>query len=55
MARVENLLGALSLTMADRFREVGAAQRMSASEQAALVTLLAHPDSRSPGSATCWA
>jgi len=44
MARVENLLGALSLTMADRFREVGAAQRMSASEQAALVTLLAHPD-----------
>ena len=44
MARVENLLGALSLTMSDRFREVGAAYRMSASEQASLVTLLAHPD-----------
>jgi DNA-binding MarR family transcriptional regulator len=44
MARVENLLGALSITMADRFREVGAAHRMSASEQASLVTLLAHPD-----------
>lgn len=44
MARVENLLGALSLTMADRFREVGDAYRMSASEQAALVTLMAHPD-----------
>ena len=44
MARVENLLGALSITMADRFRDVGAAYRMSASEQASLVTLLAHPD-----------
>jgi len=44
MARVENLLGALSITMADRFRAVGEAHRVSASEQASLVTLLAHPD-----------
>lgn len=44
MPRVENLLGALSLTMADRLRSVGAGHGMSASEQAALVTLLAHPD-----------
>jgi DNA-binding MarR family transcriptional regulator len=44
MARVENLLGALSLTMADRLRDVGARRDTSASEQAALVTLLAHPD-----------
>jgi len=44
MARVENLLGALSLTIADRQRGVGAGQGMSASEQASLVTLLAHPD-----------
>ena len=44
MPRVENLLGALSLTMADRLRSVGAGQGMSASEQAALVTLLAEPD-----------
>ena len=44
MARVENLLGALSLTMADRLRGVGAGHDMSASEQASVVTLLAHPD-----------
>lgn len=44
MARLENLLGALSLTMADRLRGVGAGHGMSASEQAALVTVLAHPD-----------
>ena len=44
MARVENLLGALSLTCADRLREVGAGRGMSASEQASLITLLAHPD-----------
>ena len=30
--------------MADRLRAVGAGARMSASEQASLVTLLAHPD-----------
>lgn len=46
MARVENLLGALSLTIADRLREVGAGQGMSASEQAAVITLLHHPDQR---------
>ena len=44
MARVENLLGALSLTMADRLRGVGAGHGMSASEQAAVVTLHAHAD-----------
>lgn len=44
MARVENLLGALSLTMADRLRDVGAGRDTSASEQAALTTLFAHPD-----------
>jgi DNA-binding MarR family transcriptional regulator len=44
MARVENLLGALSLTMADRLRGVGAGHGMSASEQASVVTLHAHPD-----------
>lgn len=46
MTRLENLLGALSLTIADRLREAGADQRMSASEQASLITLLAHPDRR---------
>jgi DNA-binding MarR family transcriptional regulator len=46
MARVENLLGALSLTVADQLREVGAGKGMSASEQASLTTLLAHPDRR---------
>lgn len=43
MARVENLVGAQSLAVADRLRDVGSGQGMSASEQAALVTLLAHP------------
>ncbi len=44
MGRLENLHGALSLTIADRLRGVGAGQGMSASEQGALVTLQAHPD-----------
>lgn len=44
MARVENLVGAQSLAVADRLRDVGSAQGLSASEQAALVTLAAHPD-----------
>ncbi len=44
MARMENLLGALSLTMSDRLRSVGADHGVSSSEQAALVTLLTHPD-----------
>lgn len=44
MARMENLLGALSLTMSDRLRAVGNGHGMSTSEQAALVTLLSHPD-----------
>jgi DNA-binding MarR family transcriptional regulator len=44
MGRVENLLGALSLTMSDRLRAVGSGHGMSASEQASVVTLLAHPD-----------
>lgn len=46
MPRLENLLGALSLTVADRLRGAGADHGMSASEQASLVTLLAHPDRR---------
>jgi DNA-binding MarR family transcriptional regulator len=44
MDRVENLQGALSLTLADRLRGVGAGHGISASEQGALVTMLAHPD-----------
>ena len=44
MARVENLVGAQSLAVADRLRDVGSAQGVSSSEQAGLVTLLAHPD-----------
>jgi DNA-binding MarR family transcriptional regulator len=44
VARAENLLGAVSLTLADRLRSVGAGQGLSASEQAAVVTLHAHPD-----------
>ena len=44
MARVENLVGAQSLAVADRLRDVGSAHGLSASEQAALVTLTAHPD-----------
>jgi DNA-binding MarR family transcriptional regulator len=42
MNRLENLLGAFSLTVADRL--VGGGAGMSASEHAALVTLLTHPD-----------
>jgi DNA-binding MarR family transcriptional regulator len=43
MARLENLVGAFSLSVTDRL--VGtAAAGMSPSEQASLVTLLAHPD-----------
>ncbi len=47
MARLENLLGAQSLALADRLVgvEVGpAGAEMAGSERAALVTLLAHPD-----------
>lgn len=44
MSRLENLLGAQALSLADRLRDVGAAGGMSASEQAALVTVHAHPD-----------
>lgn len=41
---MENLLGALSLTMSDRLRSVADGHGMSTSEHAALVTLLTHPD-----------
>jgi len=44
MGRVENLLGAQSLAVADRLRAVGAGLGLSASEQGALVTVFAHPD-----------
>lgn len=44
MARLENLLGAWSLTVADRMAAVGRQAGLSASDQAAVVTLLAHPD-----------
>lgn len=44
MARLENLVGAQALAIADQIRDVGAGQGLSASEQAALSTLLAHPD-----------
>ena len=43
-ARLENLLGAWSLTVADRMATVGRASGLSTTDQAALVTLLAHPD-----------
>jgi DNA-binding MarR family transcriptional regulator len=43
MARLENLLGAWSLTVADRMAAAGRQAGLSASEQAAVVTLLAHP------------
>ncbi len=46
MARAENLLGALALTVVDRLRDAGSGKEMSASEQASLTTLLAHPDRR---------
>lgn len=42
MDRLENLLGALSLTVTDRMRR--SASEVSSSEQAAMITLLAHPD-----------
>jgi DNA-binding MarR family transcriptional regulator len=44
MARTENLLGALSLTVADRLRSVAKRHDVSGSEQAALTTLVSHPD-----------
>jgi DNA-binding MarR family transcriptional regulator len=44
MARLENLLGAWSLTVADRMAAVGRQAGLSPSDQAAVVTLLAHPD-----------
>ena len=45
MARLENLLGAWSLTVVDRMAAAGNRQMgLSASDQAAVVTLLAHPD-----------
>lgn len=44
MARLENLLGAWSLTVADRMDAASAQAGLSPTDQAALVTLLAHPD-----------
>jgi DNA-binding MarR family transcriptional regulator len=44
MARLENLLGAWSLTVTDRMAEVGRSTGLSATDQAAVVTLLAQPD-----------
>jgi DNA-binding MarR family transcriptional regulator len=44
MGRLENLLGAWALTVADRLDEVGREAGLSATDQAAVVTLLAHPD-----------
>lgn len=44
MGRVENLLGAWSLTVADRLEAVGREAGLSATDQAAVVTLLADPD-----------
>lgn len=44
MARLENLLGAWSLTVADRMAAAGRETGLAASDQAAVVTLLAHPD-----------
>jgi DNA-binding MarR family transcriptional regulator len=43
MARLENLLGAYSLTVTDRVLD-DPADGLSATDQASLVTLLAHPD-----------
>jgi len=43
VARLENLLGAYSLTVTDRVLD-DTADGLSASDQASLVTLLAHPD-----------
>jgi DNA-binding MarR family transcriptional regulator len=44
MGRLENLLGALSLTLADRVVASDAAAGLSATDQAALVTLVTHHD-----------
>ncbi len=44
MGRLETLLGAWSLTVADRLGAVGREAGLSASDQAAMVTLLAYPD-----------
>src|SRR5688500_12936236 len=44
MSRLENLLGAWSLTVVDRLGAAGREAGLSASDQAALVTVLAHPD-----------
>ena len=44
MPRLENLLGAWSLTVTDRMADAGRSSGVSATDQAALVTLLAHPD-----------
>jgi len=44
MPRLENLLGAWSLTVTDRMADIGRASGVSATDQAALVTMLAHPD-----------
>ena len=49
MGRLENLLGALSLTVSDRAVGPGLAAGMSATDQAALVTLHAFP-----GRTTSW-
>lgn len=43
MPRLENLLGAWSLTVTDRVTAAGKATGLSTTDQAALVTLLAHP------------
>jgi DNA-binding MarR family transcriptional regulator len=44
MDRLANLLGAWSLTVADRLDSAGREAGLSTTEQAAVVTLLAHPD-----------
>ncbi|MFC5731581.1 MULTISPECIES: MarR family winged helix-turn-helix transcriptional regulator [Nocardioides] len=44
MSRLENLLGAWSLTVADRLDAVGREAGLSATDQAAVVTLLTYPD-----------
>jgi DNA-binding MarR family transcriptional regulator len=44
MGRLENLLGAWSLTVSDRMAAAGREEGLSSSDQAALLTLLAHPD-----------
>ena len=44
MSRLENLLGAFSLTVADRLVDQTNTHGLSASDHASLVTLFAHPD-----------